>query len=98
MGGEPYPGLDFDPWWYLTDEYRDLRERLIRPPAIVSDEIREYPWKCLEALAGLGILGASFPESRAAGQKTTPGTIRDSSASAASISTPSAVGRILPIR
>ncbi|MCE2520239.1 MAG: acyl-CoA/acyl-ACP dehydrogenase [Alphaproteobacteria bacterium] len=69
-GGKPYPGLgfDFDPQWYLTDEQRDLQERLIRachdvirPQAIVSDQTGEYPWKSLEALAELGILGCIIP-------------------------------------
>lgn len=69
-GGKPYLGLgfDFDPQWYLTDEQRDLQERLIRvchdvirPQAIISDETGEYPWKSLEALAELGILGCIIP-------------------------------------
>ena len=69
-GGKPYPGpgFDFDPQRYLTDEQRDLQERLIRVchdvirlQAVTSDESGEHPWKSLEALAELGILGCIIP-------------------------------------
>lgn len=69
-GEEEYFGLgfDFDPQWYLTDEQRELQERLIkacheviRPQAIASDRTGEYPWPSLEALAELGLLGAIIP-------------------------------------
>lgn len=70
-GEEEYFGLgyDFDPQWYLTDKQRALQERLIqachdviRPQAIESDRTNEYPWRSLEALAELGLLGAIIPE------------------------------------
>ncbi len=70
-GGEPYYGLgyDFDPQWYLTDAQKDLQKRLIeachdviRPEAIRCDETGEYPWKSVEALAELRLLGCIVPE------------------------------------
>jgi len=70
-GDKEYYGLgyDFDPQWYLTDEQRDLQKRLIevchdviRPQAVESDRTNDYPWKSLEALAGLGLLGAIIPK------------------------------------
>jgi len=70
-GDEPYFGLgyDFDPQWVLSDAQKDLQERLIkvchdviRPEAIRCDDTGEYPWKSVEALAELGLLGCIVPE------------------------------------
>jgi len=70
-GGEPYFGLgfDFDPQWYLSDAQKALQARLIevchdviRPEAIRCDESGEYPWKSIEALAELKLLGNIVPE------------------------------------
>ena len=70
-GGEPYFGLgyDFDPTWYLTDSQKALQAELIevchdviRPQAAIYDETGEYPWKSVEALAQLRLLGAIVPE------------------------------------
>ena len=70
-GGEPYFGLDyeFDPQWYLTDGQQKLQKQLIevchdviRPQATVCDETGEYPWKSVEALAELSLLGCIVPE------------------------------------
>jgi alkylation response protein AidB-like acyl-CoA dehydrogenase len=70
-GKEPYFGLgyEFDPQWYLSDRQKDMQERLvgvchdvIRPEAIRCDETGEYPWKSIEALAELGLLGCIVPE------------------------------------
>ena len=70
-GGEPYTGLnrEWEPEWFLTDEQRELQQRLIdvcerviRPEAIIGDRTGAYPHKSLQALADLGILGAVVPK------------------------------------
>ena len=70
-GGKPYFGLgyDFDPQWFLTDQQKDLQKQLIevchdviRPQAAICDETGEYPWKSVEALAELRLLGCIVPE------------------------------------
>ena len=70
-GGKPYFGLDyeFDPQWYLTDAQKQLQKQLIeachdviRPQAAIADETGEYPWKSVEALAELRLLGCIVPE------------------------------------
>ena len=70
-GPEPYYGLgyDFDPQWFLTKSQQKLQAELIelchdviRPQAAIVDESGEYPWKSIEALAELKLLGAIVPE------------------------------------
>jgi alkylation response protein AidB-like acyl-CoA dehydrogenase len=70
-GDELYFGLgyDFDPQWYLNDRQKALQARLIevcqkviRPEAIRCDETGKFPWKSIEALAELELLGCIVPE------------------------------------
>lgn len=70
-GSDAWYGLEdeFDPGWYLTDEQKDLQQKLIqlchdvlRPNAIESDRNNTYPRKNVEALAQLGLLGALAPK------------------------------------
>jgi len=70
-GGKNYYGLDdeFDLQWYLTESQRKLQKELIevchdviRPQATIGDETHDYPWKSIEALAELRLLGCIIPE------------------------------------
>ncbi len=70
-GGTPYDGInrEWEPEWFLTDEQRDLQQRLIdvchttiRPNAATGDRTGAYPRENLEALAELGVLGAVVPK------------------------------------
>ena len=64
-------GLDpelFEPDWFLTDEQKALRERLIeicekeiRPRAAENDATLTFPRISLEALAPVGFLGLLLP-------------------------------------
>jgi alkylation response protein AidB-like acyl-CoA dehydrogenase len=60
---------DWDPDWYLTDEQKDLKAKLIelckttlRPNAIEFDQSYEYPRRNMEALASLGLLALHVPK------------------------------------
>jgi alkylation response protein AidB-like acyl-CoA dehydrogenase len=68
---EPYYGLDweFDPQWFLTDEQKDLQQRLIkvchdmlRPNAIICDRENSYPHANIKALADMGLLAMVAPK------------------------------------
>ena len=70
-GEGPYSGLnrEWEPEWFLTDDQRAIQaqlievcERVIRPQAIICDRTGAYPQANIEALAGLGILGAVVPK------------------------------------
>ncbi len=70
-GDSDYYGLtrEFDPEWYLTEDQKQLQRDIIqachdviRPQAAIADETGEYPWKSLEAMAELGLLGLIVPE------------------------------------
>ena len=60
---------DWDPDWFLTDEQKELRTKLIelcrttlRPNAIEFDQTYEFPRPNMEALASLGLLALHVPK------------------------------------
>ncbi|CAL4065939.1 unnamed protein product, partial [Meganyctiphanes norvegica] len=60
---------DYDPEWILTEEHKQLRDKLmdlckkkIRPHAIHCDRTYEYPRESLNAMAELGLLGLIVPK------------------------------------
>lgn len=62
-------GFEFDPQWLLTEEQRDLQQKLIdlscttlRVNAVESDKNLIFPRKNFEALASLGLLGLLVPK------------------------------------
>ena len=82
VADEPKTGLNrelFEPDWFLTDEQKRLRERLIeicekeiRPRAAANDRDLIFPRESLEALAPDGFLGLMLPQGdgRAAARTT----------------------------
>jgi alkylation response protein AidB-like acyl-CoA dehydrogenase len=62
-------GPEWNPDWFLTDEQKDLRARLIElcnttlhPNAIEFDKTYEYPRRNMEALASMGLLALHVPK------------------------------------
>ncbi|XP_076043887.1 uncharacterized protein LOC143026975 [Oratosquilla oratoria] len=62
-------GSEFDPDWFLTEDQKQLRQKLInlckdkiRPHAIHCDQTYEFPRKSLDALAELGLLAVCIPK------------------------------------
>lgn len=60
---------DYDPDWILTEEQKEIRDKIIelcrvkiRPHAIHCDKTYEYPRESLNAMAELGLLGLIVPK------------------------------------